>query len=46
MPNIAELPRDVIVSQNGKDTDYKFNSTYSGERDAFLGLDVTVSNQS
>ena len=46
MPNIAELPRDVIVSQNAKDTDYKFNSTYSGERDAFLGLDVTVSNQS
>ena len=46
LPNIAEVPRDVIISQNSKDTDYKFSSVYSGERDAFLGLDVTVSNES
>jgi hypothetical protein len=46
LPNVAELPRDVIISQNSQDTDYKFNTTYSGERDAFMGLDVTVSNQS
>ena len=46
MPNIAEVPRDVIISQTSKDTDYKFSSVYSGERDAFLGLDVTVSNES
>ena len=46
LPNIAEVPRDVIISQTSKDTDYKFSSVYSGERDAFLGLDVTVSNES
>ena len=46
LPNIAQVPRDVIISQNSKDTDYKFSSVYSGERDAFLGLDVTVSNES
>jgi hypothetical protein len=46
LPNIAEVPRDVIISQNSKDTGYKFSSVYSGERDAFLGLDVTVSNES
>ena len=46
LPNIAEVPRDVIISQNSKDTDYKFSSVYSGEREAFLGLDVTVSNES
>jgi hypothetical protein len=46
LPNVAEVPRDVIISQNSKDTDYKFSSVYSGERDAFLGLDVTVSNES
>ena len=46
LPNIAEIPRDVIISQTSKDTDYKFSSVYSGERDAFLGLDVTVSNVS
>ena len=46
LPNVAEIPRDVIISQTSKDTDYKFSSVYSGERDAFLGLDVTVSNES
>ena len=46
LPNVAEVPRDVIISQTSKDTDYKFSSVYSGERDAFLGLDVTVSNES
>lgn len=46
LPNIAEVPRDVFISQTSKDTDYKFSSVYSGERDAFLGLDVTVSNES
>ena len=43
---MAEIPRDVIISQTAKDTDYVFSSVYSGERDAFLGLDVTVSNES
>jgi len=46
LPNVAEVPRDVIISQTLKDTDYQFSSVYSGERDAFLGLDVTVSNES
>jgi len=46
LPNVAEVPRDVIISQTSKDTDHKFSSVYSGERDAFLGLDVTVSNES
>ena len=46
LPNISEVPRDVIIAQTSKDTDYKFSSVYSGERDPFLGLDVTVSNES
>ena len=46
LPNIEVVPRDVMISQTSKDTDYKFSSVYSGERDAFLGLDVTVSNES
>ena len=46
MPNVAEVPRDVIIAQTSKDTDHKFSCVYSGERDAFLGLDVTVSNES
>jgi len=46
LPNVAQIPRDVIISQTAKDTNYKFSSVYSGERDAFLGLDVTVSNES
>ena len=46
LPNVAEIPRDVIISKNSQDTDYKFSSIYSGERDPFLGLDITVSNQS
>jgi len=46
LPNVAEVPRDVIISQTSKDTGYKFSSVYSGERDSFLGLDVTVSNES
>ena len=46
LPNVAEIPRDVILSQTSKDTNYKFSSVYSGERDPFLGLDVTVSNES
>jgi hypothetical protein len=46
LPNIAQIPRDVIISKNSKDTDFKFSSVYSGERDPFLGLDVTVSNES
>ena len=46
LPNVAEISRDVMISKNSKDTDYKFSSVYSGERDPFLGLDVTVSNES
>jgi len=46
LPNVAQIPRDVIISQTAKDTDYVYSSVYSGERDAFLGLDVTVSNES
>lgn len=46
LPNVAEISRDVMISKNSQDTDYKFSSVYSGERDPFLGLDVTVSNES
>ena len=46
LPNIAEVPRDVIIPQTDKDTNYKFSCVYSGERDPFLGLDATVSNES
>ena len=46
LPNVAQIPRDVFISKNSKDTGFKFSSAYSGERDPFLGLDVTVSNES
>lgn len=46
VPNVAELPRNVIVSFTGKDTDYKFSSIYNVGRDAFIGLDVTLYNDS
>jgi len=46
VPNVAELPRNVIVSFSGKDTDYKYSTVYNVGRDAFLGLDVTLYNNS
>ena len=46
VPNVAELPRNVIVSFSGKDTDYKYSTVYNVGRDAFLGLDVTLYNDS
>ena len=46
VPNVAELPRNVIYSFTGKDTDYKYSTVYNVGRDAFIGLDVTLYNNS
>ena len=46
VPNVAELPRNVIVSFTGQDTDYKYSTVYNVGRDAFIGLDVTLYNNS
>ena len=46
VPNVAELPRNVIVSFTGKDTDYKYSTVYNVGRDSFIGLDVTLYNNS
>ncbi len=46
VPNVAELPRNVIVSFTGQDTDYKYSTVYNVGRDAFVGLDVTLYNNS
>ena len=46
VPNVAELPRNVIVSFTGQDTDYNYSTVYNVGRDAFSGLDVTLYNNS
>ena len=46
VPNVAELPRNVIVSFTGQDTDYKYSTVYNVGRDAFIGLDVSLYNNS
>tara|TARA_Y100000590_G_scaffold165941_1_gene190015 strand:+ start:343 stop:735 length:393 start_codon:yes stop_codon:yes gene_type:complete len=46
VPNVNELPRNVIYSFSGKDTDYKYSTVYNVGRAPFVGLDVTLYNNS
>ncbi len=46
VPNVNELPRNVIYSFTGKDTDYKFSSVYNNVRNPFVALDITLYNNS
>ena len=46
VPNVAQLPRNVIVSETNQDAGFMYSSIYNVGRDPFMLLDVTVSNGS
>ena len=46
VPNVAQLPRNVIVSATNQDAGYMYSSIYNVGRDPYMLLDVTVSNGS
>lgn len=46
VPNVAQLPRNVIVSETDQDAGFMYSSIYNVGRDPFMLLDVTVSNGS
>ena len=46
LPNIAELPRDTFIAHTNQDTGFLYSTLYNNGRNAFLGLDMTVNNES
>ena len=46
VPNVANLPRDVIVAETGQDEGFKYSTIYNVGRNAFCGLDLTIYNNS
>ena len=46
LPNIAELPRDTFISFTNEDTGFLYSTLYNEGRNSFLGLDMTVNNES
>lgn len=46
LPNIAEIPRDTFQAQTNQDAGFLYSTLYNVGRNAFLGLDVTVNNES
>ena len=46
LPNIAEIPRDTFEAQTNKDAGFLYSTLYNVGRNPFLGLDVTVNNES
>jgi hypothetical protein len=46
VPNVAQLPRNVIVSETNVDAGFMYSSIYNVGRDPYMLLDVTVSNGS
>ncbi len=46
LPHASQLPRNASISFTGKDTDFKYSTIYNNGRDAFMGLDVTIFNNS
>jgi len=45
-PNIAELPRDTFIAHTSQDDGFIYSTLYNNGRNAFLGLDMTVNNES
>ena len=46
LPNIAEIPRDTFEAQTNRDAGFIYSTLYNVGRNPFLGLDVTVNNES
>lgn len=46
VPNVANLPRDVIVAETGQDAGFKYSTIYNVGRNPYCGLDCTVFNNS
>ena len=46
VPNVAQLPRNVIHSETNVDAGFQYSSIYNVGRDPYMLLDVTVSNGS
>jgi hypothetical protein len=46
LPNIAELPRDTFIAHTNQDTGFLYSTLYNNGRNSFLGLDMTVNNES
>tara|TARA_Y100001949_G_C15931114_1_gene305706 strand:+ start:399 stop:842 length:444 start_codon:yes stop_codon:yes gene_type:complete len=46
LPNIAEVPRDTFQAQTNLDAGFMYSTLYNVGRNPFLGLDVTVNNES
>ena len=46
LPNIAELPRDTFIAHTNQDDGFIYSTLYNNGRNAFLGLDMTVNNES
>ncbi len=46
VPNVANLPRDVIVALTGQDAGFKYSTIYNVGRNPYCGLDATVYNNS
>ena len=46
VPNVANLPRDVIVAETGQDAGFKYSTIYNVGRNPYCGLDLTVYNNS
>ena len=46
LPNIAEVPRDTFEARTNLDAGFLYSSLYNVGRNPFLGLDVTVNNES
>jgi len=46
LPNIAELPRDTFISHTNQDDGFLYSTLSNVGRNSFLGLDITVNNES
>ena len=46
MPNIAEVPRDTFIAETNQDAGFIYSTLYNVGRNPFLGLDITVNNES
>tara|TARA_B100001245_G_C22693937_1_gene338472 strand:+ start:41 stop:484 length:444 start_codon:yes stop_codon:yes gene_type:complete len=46
LPNIAEIPRDTFEARTNVDAGFLYSTLHNVGRNPFLGLDVTVNNES
>ena len=46
LPNIAEVPRDTFIAETNQDAGFIYSTLYNVGRNPFLGLDITVNNES